>query len=136
MRKKRRYRSPLLNDLEAELILVKEKLRNDVEDANMWRRKSGFKPKFSTHKIWSLLRTSTGCCSWSRGIWFPQATFMFVAWLAVRDRLSTMDRIAQWRHEVDETCVLCKRAPETRSLLFFECCYSSQVWEHLTKGIL
>ena len=36
----------------------------------------------------------------------------------------------------DATCVLCKSEPETRSHLFFECRFSAQIWEHLTKGIL
>jgi len=37
---------------------------------------------------------------------------------------------------VDVTCVLCKRAGESRNHLFFECSYTSQIWEHLVKGIL
>lgn len=32
--------------------------------------------------------------------------------------------------------MLCKNAAETRDHLFFECAYSSQLWEHLTLGIL
>ena len=59
-----------------------------------------------------------------------------MAWLAARDRLSTMDRISKWDRGVDVTCVLCKSEPETRSHLFFECRFSAQIWEHLTKGIL
>lgn len=62
--------------------------------------------------------------------------FAFVAWLAARDRLSTMDRISKWDHRVDETCVLSKREPKSRNHLFFECVFSASVWEHLTKGIL
>ena len=37
---------------------------------------------------------------------------------------------------MDKTCVLCKQAAETRDHLFFECSYSAQIWEQLTKGIL
>ena len=52
------------------------------------------------------------------------------------DRLATMDRVAKWSLGVDTTCVLCKSAVETRNHLFFECSFSSQIWEHLTQGIL
>ena len=51
------------------------------------------------------------------------------------NRLSTMDRIAQWSQGVDTTCVFCKNSPEDRDHLFFECAYSSQVWESLSRGI-
>lgn len=47
-----------------------------------------------------------------------------------------MNRVSRWSHGVDTICVLCKSAPESRNHLFFECSYSSQVWEHLVKGIL
>lgn len=42
----------------------------------------------------------------------------------------------KWKQGVDDVCVLCKTAPESRSHLFFDCLYSSQVWEYLVKGIL
>ncbi|XP_013624976.1 PREDICTED: uncharacterized protein LOC106331202 [Brassica oleracea var. oleracea] len=47
-----------------------------------------------------------------------------------------MDRIAKWNPGAEEICVLCKNASETRSHLFFECSYSTRVWEHLMKGVL
>lgn len=47
-----------------------------------------------------------------------------------------MDRVSHWNQGADTTCMLCKNASETRDHLFFECSYSSQVWEHLTRGIL
>lgn len=77
-------------------------------------------------------------CDWSKSIWFSHATpkYAFMAWLAIRDRLTTMEKVAKWSQGVDVTCVLCKREPESRSHLFFECSYSSQVWEYITKGII
>lgn len=47
-----------------------------------------------------------------------------------------MDRIAKWSHGVDDLCVLCKNAPETRNHLFFECSYSSQIWEYQVGRML
>ena len=47
-----------------------------------------------------------------------------------------MDRVSKWRQGADEVCVLCKNAPVTRNHLFFECPYSTQIWEYQTSGIL
>lgn len=72
------------------------------------------------------------------GVWFSHATpkFAFMTWLAIHDRLSTMDKVSLWSRGVDPTCVLCKKASESRDHLFFECTFSSQIWEQLVKGIL
>ena len=59
-----------------------------------------------------------------------------MSWLANLDRLATMDRVARWNPGADETCVLCKNAGENIDHLFFECSYSSQIWESLSKGIM
>lgn len=140
MRDKRRrsYRSLALREIEAEMETVRRKLRVENEDVNMWRDGSGYRQKFSTHATWMLLRSQKERCSWARSIWFSKATpkYAFVSWLAARNRLSTMDRIVQWDPGADTTCVLCKRDLESRNHLFFECSFSSQLWEQLTKGIL
>ena len=59
-----------------------------------------------------------------------------MSWLAILDRLSTMDRVSKWSQGVDTMCVLCKGAAETRNHLFYECSFTGQIWEHLTKRIL
>ncbi|XP_013595024.1 PREDICTED: uncharacterized protein LOC106303250 [Brassica oleracea var. oleracea] len=140
MRDKRRrsYRSLVLREIEAEMEAVRRKLRVEDEDVNMWRDGSGYKQKFSMHDTWMLLHSQKERCSWSRSIWFSKATpkYAFVSWLAARNRLSTMDRIVQWEPGADTACMLCKRDLESRNHLFFECSFSSQLWEQLTKGIL
>ncbi|XP_048623634.1 uncharacterized protein LOC125592486 [Brassica napus] len=137
-RRRKRHRRPLLNEVEKELSIVKEKLILDMDDVDLWRWKSGFKPSFSTAETWSMTREVATPCIWGQSIWFAQATpkFSFMTWIAIRDRLATMDRIAVWNPGVDTTCVLCKRAPETRNHLFFECSFSSWIWEHIVKGLL
>ncbi|XP_013639523.1 uncharacterized protein LOC106417100 [Brassica napus] len=122
-RRKKRHRWPLSNEVEKELSIVKDKLTldMDMDDVDMWRWKSGFKPSFSTSETWSMIREVATPCTWGQSIWFAHAT---------------MDRIAGWNPGVDTTCVLCKRTPETRNHLFFECSFSSLIWEHLVKGLL
>lgn len=137
-RRRMRHRSSLLKDIERALDSFRDQLNTAEDDVDMWRRLSGYKLKFSTHETWLLLREAKPQCPWSKGIWFSQATpkFAFMAWLATRGRLSTMDRISQWSQGIDTTCVLCKNTPESRNHLFFECSFSTQVWEHLVKCIL
>ena len=39
----------------------------------------------------------------------------------MNQRLVTVDRLAQWRIEVEKTCVLCKTDEETAEHLFINC---------------
>lgn len=112
-----------------------EKMRHNVEDVNKWKGKLDFKEKFSTHETWLQLRENYGQCHWAKGV---KATpkFAFITWLALLNRHTTMDRVAKWSVGVDTICVLCKNVGEIRNHLFFECVYSSQLWEHLTLEIL
>ncbi|KAF8115344.1 hypothetical protein N665_0028s0006 [Sinapis alba] len=41
-----------------------------------------------------------------------------------------------WSVNIDPRCVLCSELLETRDHLLFECQYSSDIWEALTKGFL
>ncbi|XP_018513795.1 uncharacterized protein LOC108871601 [Brassica rapa] len=97
-RRRRRHRSAILIEIEKELEQIKEKQRYEVKDIDLWKRESGFKPNFSTHETWKLTRASGIQCDWGRCTWFSQATpkFAFLTWLAMRDRLATMDRL--WEH--------------------------------------
>lgn len=97
-RRRRRHRTELLNDIEADLNRVKGNLSHLVEDVTLWRRESGYKRNFSTHETWSILRDTKANCDWARGIWFSQATlkYAFMDWLATLNRLSTMERISRW----------------------------------------
>lgn len=56
IRRRRRYYIEVLNVIEIDLFIVKEKLRDNVEDVNKWRWESGFKFIFSIYEIWMLLR--------------------------------------------------------------------------------
>ncbi|XP_048604173.1 uncharacterized protein LOC106408189 [Brassica napus] len=107
-------------------------------DRSLWRRDSGYKLEFSTQETWHFLRDKKPLCSWAPGIWFSQATpkFAFMAWLSVRERMSTMDRVVKWSRGSNDMCVLCHNAQESRNHLFFECDLFAQVWEFIAKGLL
>lgn len=137
-KERRNHRAEVLNDIEAELDIIRRKMTSNGVDSILWKCKSGFKNSFSSKETWLMLRETYDECSWTRGVWFSKATpkFAFITWLAMLDRLSTMERVAKWSQGIDTTCVLCQAATESRSHLFFECSYSTQLWSHLTLGIL
>lgn len=120
MRRRRRHRTGLLNEIEAELNITLSNLIPEREDASLWRGKSGYKKKISTQDTWLLLRESKAQCTWARGVWFTHATpkFAFMTWLSMCDSMSTLDRSAKWSQGLDPTCLLCKNATESRNHLF------------------
>lgn len=128
-RRRKRHRTIILNDIEAELSIITSKLLPEVKDVSIWRRKPGYMQQFSNQETWLLLSVSKASCSWARGIWITQATpkYAFIAWLASRDRLSTLDRVAKWSQGIVTNCVLCNSGPESRNHLFFQCIYSAQI---------
>lgn len=137
-RRRKRHRRVLLQEIENELICLQGNYCEEERDVDLWRWSSGYKPKFSTQETWKMTRVSGVQVTWGRSVWFSQATpkFAFLTWLAMRNRLATMDRVSCWNPGVDTICVLCKGAPESRSHLFFECPFASQIWEQLVRGIL
>ena len=64
-KKKKRHRRPLSNEVEKELSIVKDKLTldMDMDDVDMWRWNSGFKPSFSTAETWSMIREVATPCT-------------------------------------------------------------------------
>lgn len=128
-RRRKKHRSHELNVIEAVLRRVGGEMNDQTEDTSLWRRGSGYKDTFSTYETWCLIRETKSEQNWASGIWFSNATpkFAFISWLVMLNRMSTLDRVAQWSQGVDTTCLLCKNDVETRDHLFFACSYSSQV---------
>ncbi|KAG7579308.1 Reverse transcriptase domain [Arabidopsis thaliana x Arabidopsis arenosa] len=136
-RRRRRHRSDLLNQMEAELA-TKKQSRNETEDIVLWRgRNNVYKPRFSTKDTWNLTRTEGTTVSWHKGVWIKHGTpkLSFCVWLAARNRLSTGDRMIQWNRGASVTCCFCNNATESRDHLFFACGYISQIWEALAKNL-
>ena len=62
------------------------------------------------------------------------SVFLFITWLAIKNRLSTGDRMRQWG--VVQGCVFCGEWDETRDPLFFVYPYSYTVWEGLANRLM
>ncbi|XP_010467312.1 PREDICTED: uncharacterized protein LOC104747378 [Camelina sativa] len=134
---RRTYRLHYYTLMEAELS-QKYQYRSSMENEALWKGKNDkYYPRFSTKDTWNQVRTTAAEVSWYDCVWFSHSIskFSFCTWLAVRNKLSTGDRMAQWSSGDTGVCVLCNNAPGTRDHLFFSCAYSSEIWGNLASRI-
>ncbi|KAK1317408.1 Peroxidase 50 [Acorus calamus] len=54
-------------------------------------------------------------------------------WLALQERLLTMDYRAKWRPKASQTCVLCQTEVETVLHLFITCPVTTAFWDELSR---
>lgn len=85
-RRRRQHRAETLNQIE---IIIQEMQGKQTEEDGK------YKPKFSSRETWQLIRTEQNRVSWSKAIWFKHGTpkYVFITWLAIKNRLSTGDRM-------------------------------------------
>lgn len=134
----RRRRVPVFQQIECEIMTLKGRGLNQLDDICLWKRESGdYATVFSTSQTWNLIREQKQKVHWSKGVWFPEATpkFSFMTWIAIHNRLATGVRVLRWNPQAIATCWLCNTDLETRDHLFFECEYSKIVWSGLTKDL-
>lgn len=92
--------------------------------------------KFPTAATWTFLFPPGQQVSWHKQVWFAGhiPKHAFLTWVNVRHRLATRDRMRRWGLQVPASCVLCFTHNESREHLFFECSFSSVVWQHFTSA--
>ena len=56
-----------------------------------------------------------------------------ITWMAILDRLPTMDRLLTWGITVEGSCKLCQVELETRDHLFCGCNFSKGVWRTILQ---
>lgn len=73
---------------------------------------------------------------WSKVVWFSHGIprYSFITWLAVKNMLSTGDRMRSWG--VLQHCTLCGELDETKDHLFFACPFSYTVWDNVGSRLL
>ncbi|KAK2658718.1 hypothetical protein Ddye_005251 [Dipteronia dyeriana] len=76
---------------------------------------------YSAASAMESLRTPHPLVSWYKIVWFLQNIPMmgFILWLAIKGRLSTLDRVQRYNPQVVTMCVLCNSQAETHAHLFF-----------------
>ena len=81
---------------------------------------------------WESIRPKKQTVSWHKIIWFPLHVpkYSFIAWLAILDRLPTLQRLSTWVNSTitNTNCFICGFTPESRDHLFFSCPFFQQVW--------
>ncbi|KAL0845810.1 hypothetical protein Bca101_019056 [Brassica carinata] len=112
-----------------------------AEDANkdqlLWRHgEDDYKTWFSSSITWDQVRVRHPTVTWNELIWFPQTIprFSFIAWLSIRNRLSTGYRTQAWGEL--QQCRFCGGPQETRVHLFFAYSYTYTVWTGTTGSLL
>ena len=87
--------------------------------------------KYSVTKVWNEIRQKENKVSWHRLLWsnFVIHRHAVIVWMALLNRLPTLDRMVAWGLNVSRTCRFCQQAMETRNHLFFGCSYSKEVWK-------
>ncbi|KAL0373438.1 UNVERIFIED_CONTAM: hypothetical protein Sradi_3259500 [Sesamum radiatum] len=64
---------------------------------------------------------------------FKTPRYSFILWLAIHEKLSTMDK--PWLARLGGECVLCHHEMETHDHLFFKCIYSRQCLYGLKRAV-
>nr|KAJ0221413.1 hypothetical protein LSAT_V11C200101220 [Lactuca sativa] len=105
---------------------------DDVKtDKVMWRNNAGKEIEFSIKKVCDDLYDLGNKVSWVHLVWFKHSipSHSFILWLAIQERLLTQDRMRFWDKKKNLNCVFCNTQQDSHSHLFFECPYSSSIWD-------
>ena len=91
--------------------------------------------RYSTAQIWKEIRPRKEKVDWHRLVWTPMAIpkHIIIDWMAILNRLPTMDRLKGWGIELNGTCRLCQQEQESRDHLFFDCFFSQHIWRNISQ---
>ncbi|CAL9237898.1 unnamed protein product [Arabidopsis halleri] len=109
------------------------------QDTFLWRNASGsFLPSFSSNDTWEQIRNHSPIVTWAKVVWFKEHVprFSLITWMSILERLPTRDRLRGWGMNIPSSCVLCSHGDETHAHLFFECSFSSAIWEFFAMKFL
>lgn len=99
-----RYYHDLYDAITAEPVPDSQNGSNVV----LWRQgEDDYQEKYLSSKTWDQSRMRKEVVGWSKVVWFPQGVprLSFITWLAVKNMLSTGDRMRSWGI-ICSSCVL------------------------------
>lgn len=78
-----------------------------------------------------VLRVKNEEVLWCKLVWFPLAISKqaFILWWALKDRLTTGERLLKWGYQGNVQCQFYHHHLEIRAHLFFECSFSYRIWK-------
>ncbi|GJQ99576.1 homeodomain-like protein [Tanacetum coccineum] len=107
-------------------------------DSMRWCDLNGNLSDFSVKYAWEVLRPRGQQVMWYHITWFSHCIprHAFHIWLVMRRCLKTQDKLRPWDvdAQTDLTqlrCSLCGSQQDSHEHLFFECSYSSKVWNYI-----
>jgi hypothetical protein len=109
------------------LVHIQSKLefveRSEEDTARWVISKSGV---YSSADTWAAIRTKHNVVDWWHLVWFPLSIprHRFILWLAIKNHLSTGDRLVAWGYNGVSSCSFCRSCIETRDHMFFQCSFS------------
>ncbi|GJU50290.1 RNA-directed DNA polymerase, eukaryota, reverse transcriptase zinc-binding domain protein [Tanacetum coccineum] len=114
--------------------LVVPTIKNGVNDRIVWHDKFGKDVAFSVSVANRDMNDQGPCVPWWKLIWFPQCIpkHSFILWLAVQNRLTTLDKLKNWGDYAVNRCCLCCQDAEDLDHLMFKCEFASEVWNKIS----
>ncbi|XP_020258446.1 uncharacterized protein LOC109834839 [Asparagus officinalis] len=99
------------------------KQRKPMDQVDTWNS------KIQLSDLYDAISPVSTLVPWFGTVWessnYPRHSF--ISWLAIQNRLLTQDRLIR-RGIININCCRFCSGSESRDHLFFECCYSSDVW--------
>jgi hypothetical protein len=118
-----------LMEIKAQLPLLPSPI-GDKEDHPKWTLTTN--GEFTISSLWNHLRTHFPKVTWHKSIWFsghiPKCSL--ISWVAIQNRLYTEDRLVMFGTKSISCCSFCNGS-ESHNHLFFNCPFTSQVWDQV-----
>ena len=102
------------------------------DGAEIWKWQGS---KYSAAAVWNEIRPKQEKQVWHRFLWSSLSIpkHVYITWMAILNRLPTVDRLASWGMAVDELCCLCQQENESSDHLFFGCDYAKTIWKRIMQ---
>ena len=107
---------------------IAQKFVERHDGREIWKISGG---RYKAADVWKEIRPKREKIAWHRLLWdsFVVPKHAVIAWMAILNRLPTIDRLQSWGIEARDCCALCKQDQETRDHLFFGCSFSRAIWK-------
>ncbi|GJX83736.1 reverse transcriptase zinc-binding domain-containing protein [Tanacetum coccineum] len=123
------------------ILFLMEYGRGQV-DKLQWKAYDGSLKDFSCREVWFMIQEHGSKTEWYYLVWSPYGIprHAIHLWLVMKKRLKMKDRLTQWDvgNDVDLSllrCPLCKSQQDSHEHLFFECSYSSSIWQNVLNVV-
>lgn len=90
---------------------------------------------FSIKSAWEEIRNRKPKVPWYNLIWFPKhiPRHALILWMAIRDKLPTMDKLERYGLTSNSRCVFCPTGLESMDHLFFSCHFTLKIWRNMLQ---